>query len=605
MEQHAEDPKPMVHTDDQQMVHTDDPKPHNSRVIGHQRLSMRMSVRELEKPENSAKRNAFLRAWKRIQELPPDNPNSFWAIAGFHGEPFRAPYYNKPDTWGGYCQHSTVLFPTWHRYYLVRLEQALQTVCPEDDIAMAYWDATSEESLEKGLPKLLTDEMVEIDGKLVNNPLARFVLTEPICGDNSDTYYSKPKGYHTCRYPFSGICSPMPFAKVASAHNEKVKSLNIDPTVSLNENIKQWLNGPPPHEPLSERSTLYKFRACLEAQSYNKFSNTDSSANYLPKIPSVALESPHNDLHLAIGGFDLPGMGEFGQINGANGDMGENETAAFDPIFFFHHCNIDRVFWVWQKKHGKMGSFEIDPADHYGTIASLPTVDEKYGETLTMDTPLAPFQHANGVPVTSKDCININDLGYDYTIGSLDQEIWPPYEDIQTEFETSKTIDDLHDIAYHIGHRWLFLVYDMKDGLHFDWNPSHRDDLFIKIGNINRDKYSGSKLLRLYYRTTEPSDFIGQVSILSRWNRELCDNCQNHQKAGAWFNLKNTPIIYEWPPSLSDFVATMVYFNPEEGKYVETHVPIEETHDEYQDRMPYMNFLIARGSHGKSFYHFM
>lgn len=30
---------------------------------------------------------------------------------------------------------------------------------------------------------------------------------------------------------------------------------------------------------------------------------------------------------------------------GSHGDMGENETAAFDPIFFFHHCNIDRMFW--------------------------------------------------------------------------------------------------------------------------------------------------------------------------------------------------------------------------------------------------------------------
>ena len=32
--------------------------------------------------------------------------------------------------------------------------------------------------------------------------------------------------------------------------------------------------------------------------------------------------------------------------------MGENDTAGLDPIFYFHHCFIDRVFWLWQVKHG-------------------------------------------------------------------------------------------------------------------------------------------------------------------------------------------------------------------------------------------------------------
>lgn len=33
------------------------------------------------------------------------------------------------------------------------------------------------------------------------------------------------------------------------------------------------------------------------------------------------------------------------QITGSRGDMGENERASVDPIFFFHHCNIDRMIW--------------------------------------------------------------------------------------------------------------------------------------------------------------------------------------------------------------------------------------------------------------------
>ena len=49
----------------------------------------------------------------------------------------------------------------------------------------------------------------------------------------------------------------------------------------------------------------------------------------------------------------------FGDIEGANGDMGDNETAAFDPIFFVHHSNIDRLFWVWQKKWGRINVINI------------------------------------------------------------------------------------------------------------------------------------------------------------------------------------------------------------------------------------------------------
>jgi tyrosinase len=34
------------------------------------------------------------------------------------------------------------------------------------------------------------------------------------------------------------------------------------------------------------------------------------------------------------------------------GDMGDVTTAAFDPIFFAHHCMIDRVWYLWQVRHG-------------------------------------------------------------------------------------------------------------------------------------------------------------------------------------------------------------------------------------------------------------
>jgi len=75
----------------------------------------------------------------------------------------------------------------------------------------------------------------------------------------------------------------------------------------------------------------------------------------------VSVESPYNGIHLAIGGFDVPGKGDVDIIEGANGDMGENDTASFDPFFFFHHAFINYVFWLWQQKHNATTSLDVIP----------------------------------------------------------------------------------------------------------------------------------------------------------------------------------------------------------------------------------------------------
>lgn len=65
-------------------------------------------------------------------------------------------------------------------------------------------------------------------------------------------------------------------------------------------------------------------------------------------------KSPHNNVHFAIGGFiaaDPAGN------NGTGGLMSDVPTAAFDPIFWAHHCNIDRLWSVWDcLPHRQWGS---------------------------------------------------------------------------------------------------------------------------------------------------------------------------------------------------------------------------------------------------------
>ncbi len=54
-------------------------------------------------------------------------------------------------------------------------------------------------------------------------------------------------------------------------------------------------------------------------------------------------QRPHNDIHLAVGGV----------VGGNNGAMADVKTAAFDPVFWVHHANIDRMWAAWSCAPGK------------------------------------------------------------------------------------------------------------------------------------------------------------------------------------------------------------------------------------------------------------
>jgi tyrosinase len=67
------------------------------------------------------------------------------------------------------------------------------------------------------------------------------------------------------------------------------------------------------------------------------------------------------------------------------GTMGVIATSAYDPLFWAHHCMIDRLWYLWQLRHSRVG-----------VPASL------------LDRALAPF------PMTVRDTLDITLLGYDY-----------------------------------------------------------------------------------------------------------------------------------------------------------------------------------------------
>jgi tyrosinase len=86
--------------------------------------------------------------------------------------------------------------------------------------------------------------------------------------------------------------------------------------------------------------------------------------------------NPHNTIHIWSGGWNPANVNETGY-------MENNLTAAFDPIFWAHHGNVDRLFAEWQSKHPGANPHDLTDV-------------------------LSPLNFTPG------DVLSIHELGYDY-----------------------------------------------------------------------------------------------------------------------------------------------------------------------------------------------
>lgn len=111
----------------------------------------------------------------------------------------------------------------------------------------------------------------------------------------------------------------------------------------------------------AERKSLTN--ALFTANSYNAF--------------SFDLEDIHNLVHVLIGG-----------------DMVDIAVSAFDPIFWLHHCNVDRLMALYQASHPNV---YLTPAPRTETFALSGEGPDD------LSTPLYPFRHPDAKEWTSDD----------------------------------------------------------------------------------------------------------------------------------------------------------------------------------------------------------
>lgn len=111
---------------------------------------------------------------------------------------------------------------------------------------------------------------------------------------------------------------------------------------------------------------------------------------------SQVLENPHNFIHGWVGG-----------------DMGSVPTAAYDPVFWLHHANVDRLWFFWQQAHSS-----ADVGDDIRNFVC------------------APFT------LTGNDVLDIAGLGYDYVDQESMVSMPPTQEDGAAPTETRDAVNE-------------------------------------------------------------------------------------------------------------------------------------------------------------------
>jgi hypothetical protein len=134
---------------------------------------------------------------------------------------------------------------------------------------------------------------------------------------------------------------------------------------------------------------------------FREFSSTAFTAGGQPNA-WTSVESIHNQVHAALGGR--------GVTPGSAGHMTTVDYSSFDPIFWLHHVQVDRLGAMYQATHPGQVVTPQPATPVFARQVNAQTMD-------TIDTPLWPFRKPNRQYYTSRDVStagSIWDLGYAY-----------------------------------------------------------------------------------------------------------------------------------------------------------------------------------------------
>jgi hypothetical protein len=186
-----------------------------------------------------------------------------------------------------YCPHGVRHFLSWHTVYLLEFEFCLNkhnSSTNSTPISLPWFDAS-------------------------------------IVGDNDYSFLSTPQ--ITIQFDGSVVTIPNPLVGGRiyryGTYSQTKRTGSINPKSKSDKNL--MLN------------TRMDLNNSLLIPNYESISSTDIPRQRSTITNTIPLESPHNTVHTYCGG--------------RGGALSVVSTAAHDPLFWLHHCNVDRYFYNW------------------------------------------------------------------------------------------------------------------------------------------------------------------------------------------------------------------------------------------------------------------
>ncbi|KAG7086997.1 hypothetical protein E1B28_012975 [Marasmius oreades] len=504
---------------------------------------------------------AIFKAYYEVLSKPPESAALiFSTVAGIHGLPYQAwsgdpdhvkkADYDKtdpkdigpmPSRFGGYCNHGSVLFPSWHRPYVLAIEQSIgliaealakiledSKVFPQgiwtqaaNELRFPWWDWAK--NAKDGLPVVLTDDRVSLvlKGTTVtatcSNPLSYFPfksipdgfqdITDP--ESKVTAYFAKWK--RTFRYAKS---DPNPPDSDIPALNAALKK-NAQ---SLRDRVSSLFTLPPTTTPPTTASRIY-----------DEFSNhTVQSTNRLHYYTADSLEGVHDSIH---------------DIFGGNGHMSYPDYAGFDPIFYIHHCNVDRLYALWEYVYPKecyIGKWE-DNGAVYPFTQSQGTYALVYNSELLGQTELAPFRRKDEGYWTSDDVRYFVDSKvpkyYTYPVVAGEVDVSKPATASDRE-KYRKLLQDYYGVDKSFTMLPPKLASFVKPAVQdsdSDTGVQLRDTVRIVIGvQTPESAFNGPYSIEVGYTDrNDHKEHVGTISVFARQPDSNCAACKAKRQLGS------------------------------------------------------------------------
>lgn len=251
--------------------------------------------------------------------------------------------------------HKVAGFLPWHRYYVVLQEKALREECGYRG-PIPYWDSSLD---------------ADSDRPIHESPI--FNANTGFGGDGFGGTYKIPSDLTSV-----GVIDVPSFSKGCIRDGPFVNyTVSMGPgrlvtkhclVRNINETYRHYVTSSAVRK-LLDQPTYELFRVEMEG------------------YPNTADRRVHDGGHMLVGG-----------------DMGNPISSPSDPIFFLHHANLDRLWWIWQQADSTRRLYEIAGR----AIATPPYTN------VTLETPLVFNTLARGILIKEVMDIHAEPLCYTY-----------------------------------------------------------------------------------------------------------------------------------------------------------------------------------------------